>query len=73
MKIDTRQDIANGIFTNPVYYGKHVVIIDDEVHVATTGEEAVKILEELREKHPNKQPVLSYIPKDETLILVLWR
>lgn len=69
MKTTKLPNIPSEIFSDPAYFGKHVVVIDGEVHVARTGEEAVKILEEIRKKYPDKQPVLSYIPKEETLIL----
>lgn len=61
------------ILSNPDYFGKHVVVVDSEVFVATTGDEAVRLLEEVRKKHPDKQPILAYIPKEETLILVIWK
>lgn len=67
------QSIPPEIFSNPAYFGKHVVVIDHEVFEATTGEEAVRILEEVRTKYPGKKPVLAYIPKEETLILFVWR
>lgn len=65
--------ISAEIFSNPAYFGKHVVVVGDEVFVATTGDEAVRILEEARKKHPDKQPMLAYIPKEETLILAVWK
>lgn len=68
-----QKSVPLGVFSNPAYFGKHIVVFDDEVHVATTGEEAVRILEQLRKQHPDKKPVLAYIPKDETLILALWK
>lgn len=64
------QSVPSEIFSNPSYFGKHIVVVDHEVYEATTGEEAVRILEEVRKKYPGKQPVLAYIPKEETLILV---
>lgn len=66
-----QNNIPLEVFSNPAYFGKHIVVFDNEVRVATTGEEAVRILEELRKQHPDKKPILAYIPKDETLILRL--
>ena len=60
-------------YTDPKYFGKHVITIDGEIFVATTGEEAVRLLNELKQKHPHKKPTLAYVPREETLILVLWR
>lgn len=60
------------IFSNPAYFGKHIVVVNGEVHEARTGEEAVKILEQVRKKYPDKQPTLTYIPEEDTLILFLY-
>lgn len=73
MAVTTTKNISLEIFSNPAYFGKHVVVVDHEVYEATTGEEAVRILEEVRKKYPGKKPVLAYIPKEETLILFVWR
>ena len=73
MAIATQQKNTLEIFSNPVYFGKHVVVVDGEVYVATTGDEAVRILEEVRKKYPGKQPILAYVPKEEALILIIWR
>lgn len=73
MASTSTQSLSSEIFSNPAYFGKHVVVVDHEVYEATTGEEAVRILEEVRKKYPEKQPMLAYIPKEETLILLLWR
>lgn len=66
------QKLPSEVFSNPAYFGKHVVLVNGEVFVATTGEEAVRILQEVRKKYPDKQPMLAYIPKEEALILILW-
>ncbi len=66
---EASQKISSEIFSNPAYFGKHVVVVDDHVSVATTGEEAVRILED-RKRYPGKKPILAYIPKEEALILI---
>ena len=66
-----QQNIPSEAFSNPAYFGKHIVVLDEQVYVATTGEEAVRILEKLRKEYPYKKPILAYIPKDETLILLV--
>lgn len=68
-----QKNIPSEIFSNPAYFGKHIVVLDNAVHVAITGDEAVRILEELRKQYPDKKPIIAYIPKDETLILMVWR
>ena len=69
----TTHTIPPEFFSNPAYFGKHIVIVGDEVFVTTTGDEAVRILEKVRKNYPDKQPVLAYIPKEETLILAVWK
>ena len=68
---EASQKIPSEIFSNPAYFGKHVVVVDDKVSVATTGEEAVRILEDVRKRYPGKKPILAYIPKEEALILIV--
>lgn len=49
------------------YAGKHIAIIDDRVvGVATSAKEAYMMA---REKYPDKTPLLTYIPKGQTLVL----
>lgn len=51
------------------FRGKHVAMIKDKVVVA--GDSAIGVLQEARKKFPGKKPVLAFIPKEETLILIL--
>lgn len=59
--------------TNPKYKGKQVVVIDKEIYVLTTKNkrERAKLLTSLVKKHPTSTPTIAYIPKDNTLILIL--
>lgn len=54
------------------YSGKYVVIVGEEV--VASGENAKKVLEEVKRKFPDKIPTLAKIPKEEALILRLrWK
>ena len=57
--------------SNPKYSGKHVVIIANKVFTAKTGETINKILDKLEKKYPKEIPEITYIPKEDTLILWL--
>lgn len=53
------------------YKGKHVMVINDKIFAAKTAQEAKKVWKELREKYPDKMPLVTYIPKADSLILWL--
>lgn len=58
------------IYSDPKYKGKHVIIIKDKIFSARTGEEMVKKFEDVVKKYPDFQPTLTYIPKEDSLILL---
>ncbi|RJS74619.1 hypothetical protein CW713_07170 [Methanophagales archaeon] len=47
--------------------GKHVAIVDNEI--TDVGDSAKEVYEKAKKKYPDKSPLLTYIPKGETLIL----
>lgn len=57
------------IMSDPKYKGKHIVVIDDKIFTATSGKEANKILDKLEKRYPKETPAITYIPKEDTLIL----
>jgi len=59
------------IMSNPLYKGKHLIVIAGKVFTAKTGKEANKILDKLEKKYPNEIPAITYIPKADALILWL--
>ena len=50
------------------YRGKHVAIIGNRV--VAFGDNAIEVYKKAKEKYPDKKPVLAYVPREETLILV---
>jgi len=50
------------------YRGKHVAIIGNKV--VASGDNAIEVYKEAKKKFPDKKPVLAYVPREETLILV---
>lgn len=58
------------ILANPKYKGKHVVVVDNKIFSAVTGQEASRIFKQVVKNYPKKKPTITYIPKEDTLILV---
>jgi len=58
-------------YKNPKYSGKHVVVIGDKIHARATGPAKSRLLERLVKKYPEETPIVAYIPKEDTLILLL--
>jgi len=58
---------------NPKLAGKEVIVIGEEIHLISTKSLSArkKMITELTKKHPGKVPVIAYIPKRDTLILIL--
>lgn len=63
--IKTPKDLSN-----PKYQGKHVVILGDKVIAAGPWKKASKIVDKIW-KEKKVMPGITYIPKAETLILIL--
>lgn len=49
--------------------GKHVLVVGEKIFSAKTGEKALSILKKLEKENPKISPLLTYVPKKETLIL----
>ncbi len=67
------EQILAKISSGSTYRGKSVVVIGDEVHVLSTtnGKARIKVLTDLIKKYPDQTPLISFIPKADTLILIL--
>ena len=59
------------IMSNPLYKGRHIIVVAGKVFTAKTGSEANKVLDKLEKKYPKEIPAITYIPKADTLILWL--
>ena len=51
------------------FRGKHVIVVGDEIYPFEDGEEGLRILESVREEHPDKIPLVTYVMKQELYIL----
>ena len=59
------------IMADPQYRGKHIVVVKDQVYATKTGPQAGKVLEKVIKKYPKETPLVAYVPKDDSLILLL--
>jgi len=68
MKSMTNRDI-NKIYNNPRLAGKHVIIMGDKTYTAKSGRGKTELLRRLIRQHPKITPLITFIPKADTLIL----
>ena len=61
--------VRNADEINRKYRGKHIAIVDDKV--VASGDDPREVWEEAKKKHPKKTPVLAFVPKEETLVLII--
>jgi glycine betaine/choline ABC-type transport system substrate-binding protein len=54
---------------NKKYSGKHIAIIDKQV--VASGNDPKEVWEQAKKKYPKKQPVLAFVPKEDTLVLAI--
>ena len=66
-----KKDLLNLAYSDPRYWGKHVVILGGKIFSTKTGAASSKLLEKLVRKYPEETPLITYIPKAETLILLI--
>jgi len=59
------------VYASPRYRGKRVVIIHGKVFPAPSGRSGFRTLKALLKRYPADVPTIVYVPKAETLILVL--
>ena len=69
-KNNTSPSLLVKIYQDPKYRGKHVVVINDKIYATKTGKAKSLLLEKLLKQYPDKTPIITYIPKADTLILV---
>ncbi len=64
--------LLSKVYSDPRNAGKHILIMGKTIHVASTGAQATKIFMTETKKHPGITPLSVYVPKADTLILLLW-
>lgn len=61
--------VSNAPEINRRFAGKHVAIIGDRIVAA--GESPLEVWKRAKKSHPQRKPLLAYVPKRDTLVLVL--
>ncbi len=54
---------------NKRFAGKHVAIIGDRI--VASGKSPLEVYNRAKKSHPNSRPLLAYVPKRDTLVLVI--
>ena len=71
MKRKSDDQLMFQIMADPKYRGKHIVGVKDQVYATKTGPQASKVLEKVINKYPKETPLVAYVSKDDSLILLL--
>lgn len=62
------EKILYKISRSPKYQGKHVIIIGGKIYATKTGQARTELLEKLLKKYPKEVPLITYMPKEDSLI-----
>jgi hypothetical protein len=54
---------------NRKYRGKHIALVDDKV--VASGRDPREAWERAKKRYPDKRPVLAFVPKEDTLVLLI--
>jgi len=54
---------------NRRFAGKHVAIIGDRI--VASGKSPLEVWKRAKKSHPQSKPLLAYVPKRDTLVLIL--
>lgn len=69
--IKTPSDLIHEAYRNPKYNGKHVIAIGGKLHATKTGRASSALLDKLIKDNPSETPIITYIPTEDTLILII--
>jgi hypothetical protein len=59
------------VYANPRYRGKRVIVIHGKAFPSPQGQAGFRHLKTLLKRYPRETPTIVYVPKAETLILLL--
>ena len=71
MKKETTAPLISRVYQKPAYQGKHIIIIGGRIYATKTGSAKTELLERLLKKYPKDTPVITYIPAEDSLILLV--
>ncbi len=70
-QITTKRKLISKVYRDSKYKGKHIVIIGGKIYTTKTGQAKTKLLEKLLKKYPKEIPTITYIPSEDSLILLI--
>ena len=65
------KNLIHKVYKDKRYKGKHIIIIGGRIYATKTGRASSELLDKLLKKYPEETPIMSYIPKADSLILFL--
>ena len=65
------KSLISKIYKNPKYKGRHIIIIGGKIYATKTGRNSSDMLEKLLKKYPKEIPTITYIPAEDSLILLV--
>jgi|GEM_PF-752945 len=70
MKKTTTKTAVNiaAFYQNPKYRGRYVIVVGKDIYTAKSGKSHNPLLEKLMKDHPDETPLVTYIPREDTLI-----
>jgi len=68
---ETASALMHKAYRDPKYSGKHVIAIAGKLYATKTGRASSNLLNKLLAQYPKETPLITYIPTEDTLILIL--
>ncbi len=69
MARDLNERLLMKAYRSRRYRGKQVMIVGGKIFSAGTGRQAVKLFHRITKAYPQQSPLITYIPKADSLIL----
>ena len=69
--VDGKQRLISKVYAEPRYGGKQVIIIHGQIFPTAGGTASFRKLKSLLKRYPRETPTIVYVPKADTLILLL--
>ena len=67
----TSKNLISKVYKDPKYKGQHIIIIGGKIYSTKTGRASSELLEKLLKEYPKKIPTITYIPAEDSLILLI--
>lgn len=64
----TIKQLLDEAYQSRAFQGKHLVIIGGHTYTASSGKAAHTLFKRLIKRYPGERPIITYVPKADTLI-----